>query len=215
MVSESMITETEKALAGLLYDSSEKKMTKTRHRAKRLYSKYNRLDPMEWKKRRKIIKKLIGKIGKKFLIEQPFYCDYGENIEIGDNFFSNMNFVILDGAKVKIGNNVMIAPNVGIYGTGHPLHVETRNKFIEYSYPITIGNNVWIGGSVVILPGVSIGDNSVIGAGSVVTKDIPSDSIAYGNPCRAVRTIDQEEAKLKEKYFKKLTKEEFEKFQDK
>lgn len=194
MAPETFMTETEKALAGLLYDSSEKKMTHTRHRAKKLYSKYNRLNPTAWKKRRKIMKKLIGKIGRKFLIEQPFYCDYGGNIEIGDNFFSNMNLVILDGAKVKIGNNVMIAPNVGIYGTGHPLHIETRNKFIEYSYPITIGNNVWIGGSVTILPGVTIGDNTVIGAGSVVTKDIPPNCVAYGSPCRVIRTIDQEEA---------------------
>lgn len=198
-------TESEKALAGFLYDSSDRKMTKTRRRAKRLYSEYNRLPPKASKKRRKIIRKLFGKIGKKFLIEAPFYCDYGKNIEIGNRFFSNMNLVILDGAKVKIGDNVMIAPNVGIYGTGHPFHVETRNRFIEYSFPVTIGNNVWIGGSTVILPGVAIGDNSVIGAGSVVTKDVPANTLAFGNPCRIIRTIDQEEAARKEKYFKTLT----------
>ncbi|MBZ3935187.1 sugar O-acetyltransferase [Methanimicrococcus blatticola] len=204
-----MMTEKEKAAAGLFYDSALKFFEKERHRAKNLYHKYNTCKPTNFKKRNKIIKKLFGKTGKKFLIEQPFYCDYGYNIEIGNNFFANMNCVMLDGAKIKFGNNVLIGPNVGFYGTGHPLDIELRNSFIEYSYPITVGNNVWIGGSVSVRPGVTIGDNVVIGTGSVVTRDIPSNSIAYGNPCRVVRKIDPEEVKLKEKYFKKLTKEEF------
>ncbi|MDV0444855.1 putative acetyltransferase [Methanimicrococcus sp. At1] len=206
-----MMTEKEKAAAGLLYDSALKSFEKERHRAKKLYHKYNICKPTAFKKRNRIIKKLFGKTGKNFLIEQPFYCDYGYNIEIGSNFFTNMNCVMLDGAKIKFGNNVMIGPNVGFYGTGHPLNVEIRNKFIEYSYPITVGSNVWIGGGVSIMGGVTIGDNSVIGAGSVVTKDIPANSVAYGNPCRVARTIDQDEAKRNEKYFKKLTKEEFKK----
>jgi len=201
-----MMTEKEKAAAGLLYDSTLKSFEKERHRAKKLYQKYNHCEPLNFKKRNKIIKKLLGKTGKDFLIEQPFYCDYGYNIEIGDRFFSNMNCAILDGAKVKFGDNVMIGPNVGFYGTGHPFEIELRKAFIEYSRPITVGNNVWIGGGVSVLAGVVIGDNVVIGAGSVVTKDIPSDSLAYGNPCRVVRKIDQEEAKKTEIYIKKHDK---------
>ena len=208
------MTEEEKAAAGLLYDSAEKYFAKGRQRAKNLCGKYNKCKPSNLKKRKKILRKLFGKIGKNCLIEQPFYCDYGCNIEVGDNFFTNMNCVILDGAKVKFGSNVMVGPNTGFYGTGHPFNVEIRNKFIEYSYPITVGSNVWIGGNVIVLPGVSIGDNSVIGAGSVVTKNIPANSLAFGNPCRVIRTINQEEAKQKEKYFKKLTREEFKKLKD-
>lgn len=202
-----MMTEKEKAAAGLLYDSSLNSFKKERRRAKKLYCKYNRCKPSKLKKRHNLIRKLFGKTGRKFLIEQPFYCDYGYNIEIGENFFANMNCVILDGAKVKFGSNVWIAPNVGFYATGHPLTVELRNAFIEYSRPITVGDNVWIGGGVSVLPGVTIGDNVVIGAGSVVTKDIPSDSLAYGSPCRIIRKIDQEEAEKTEIYIKERRKE--------
>ena len=198
-----MMNEKEKAAAGLLYDSAEKTFEKERRRTKKLCGKYNKCKTTNLKKRKKILHKLFGKIGKNCLIEQPFYCDYGYNIEVGNNFFTNMNCVILDGAKVKFGNNVMIGPNTGFYGTGHPFNIEIRNRFIEYSYPITVGNNVWIGGNVTVLPSVSIGDNSVIGAGSVVTKDIPADCLAFGNPCRVIRKISQEETKQKEKYFKK------------
>lgn len=209
------LTEKEKAAAGLLYDSALKSFEKERHRAKKLSHKYNHCKPTNFKRKNKIIKKLFGKTGKNFLIEQPFYCDYGYNIEIGDNFFANMNCVMLDGAKIKFGNNVLIGPNVGFYGTGHPLTLDIRHKFIEYSYPITVGNNVWIGGGVSVLPGVTIGDNCVIGAGSVVTKDIPANSIAFGNPCRVAKTIDWDEAKEKEIYYKKLTKKEFKKMNQK
>ena len=135
-------------------------------------------------------RKIVGKIGKNFLIEQPFMCDYGYNIEIGDNFYSNHNLIILDAGKVKIGDNVFIAPNCGIYTAYHPIDIVQRNKGLEYASNVKIGNNVWIGGNVTILPGVTIGDNCTIGAGSVVTKDIPSNSIAYGNPCKVARSLE-------------------------
>ena len=128
-------------------------------------------------------------------IEQPFRCDYGKNIEVGNNFFANYNCVILDVAKVTIGENVMFAPNVSIYTAGHPIHPESRNSGYEYGIPVTIGNNVWVGGNVVITPGVTIGNNVVIGAGSVVTKDIPDNVIAVGNPCRVIREITEEDRK--------------------
>ncbi|MNY21902.1 putative acetyltransferase [compost metagenome] len=124
-----------------------------------------------------------------FLIEQPFMCDYGYNIEIGKNFYSNHNLIILDAAKVTFGENVFVAPNCSFYTAGHPVNFAERNEGLEYAHPITVGNNVWIGGNVVVLPGVAIGDNSIIGAGSVVNKSIPENVIAVGNPCKVVKTI--------------------------
>ena len=118
-------------------------------------------------------------------------CDYGFHIEVGKNFFANYNCTILDVAKVKIGDNCQMAPNVSIYTAGHPLGASDRNKGLEYAYPITIGNNVWIGAGAIILPGVTIGNNVVIGAGSVVTKNIPAYSLAVGNPCRVIKRIDE------------------------
>ena len=132
---------------------------------------------------------LLQKLFDDFLIEQPFNCDYGYNIRIGENFYANVGCTILDVAPVTIGDNVMLAPNVNIYTAGHPLDAEIRNSGLEYAYPVNIGNNVWIGGNVTIVPGVTIGANTVIGAGSVVTKDIPANVVAVGNPCRVVRKI--------------------------
>ena len=123
------------------------------------------------------------------MIEPNFYCDYGYNIEIGENFYSNHNLVILDPAKVIFGDNVFIGPNCGFYTASHPLEAEERNKGIEMAKPIKVGNNVWFGGNVTVLPGVTIGDNCVVGAGSVVVKDIPANSVAVGNPCKLIRTI--------------------------
>lgn len=185
------MTEKEKAKQGLLYNPNyDEELIKERTKAQELCHKYNQLLPSEFENRGNILTKLCGKIGKQTLIEQPFYCDYGYNIEIGDNFYANHNLVILDGAKVKIGNNVFIAPNCGLYTAGHPIDYKQRNSGIEYAKPITIGNNVWIGGNVVILPGVTIGNNVVIGAGSVVTKEIPSNCVAYGNPCKVAKNIE-------------------------
>lgn len=182
--------EKEKMLAGELYDANyNKDLMEERLIAKDKCFEYNNIKPSKIEERTEVMRQILGKTGNQFLIEQPFICDYGYNIEIGENFYSNHNLVILDANKVKFGNNVFIAPNCGFYTAGHPLDYEARNKGLEYAKPIEVGNNVWIGGNVVVLPGVSIGDNVVIGAGSVVTKDIPSNSVAVGNPCRVIKNI--------------------------
>ena len=184
------MSEKEKMISGELYDANyNKELENERLEAKDLCYKYNNLKPSQEKERKKVLKKLLGNTKENFLIEQPFICDYGYNIEIGENFYSNHNLIILDGNKVKFGDNVFIAPNCSFYTAGHPLDVETRNRGLEYAKPIEVGNNVWIGGNVAVLPGVKIGDNVVIGAGSIVTKDIPSNVVAYGNPCRPVKHI--------------------------
>lgn len=159
---------------------------------KRLYN-YNNLPIEKWDQRKDLIKDILGSTGDVVEVESPFMADYGRNIHVGNNFFSNYNLVILDVAPVTIGENVMFAPNVGIYTAGHPLHPDSRNSGYEYGIAITIGNNVWVGANTCILPGVTIGDNVVIGAGSVVTKDIPDNALAYGNPCKAVRDITEED----------------------
>ncbi|WP_438351759.1 sugar O-acetyltransferase [Paenibacillus sp. FA6] len=186
------MTEKEKARKGLLYDNNhDKELLAERMRAKELCFDYNHLRPSQIVERNEILKELLGKTKSNFLIEQPFVCDQGYNIEIGENFYCNHNSVMLDAAKITFGDNVFIAPNCGFYTAGHPLDREQRNKGLEIAYPITIGNNVWIGGGVSILPGITIGNDAVIGAGSVVTKDIPSGVIAVGNPCRVLREITE------------------------
>ena len=137
----------------------------------------------------------MGKTGQRFCITAPFWCDYGCNIEIGENFYTNHNCVILDGAKVTFGDNVFVAPNCTFSTAGHPLDAEQRNQGLEYAYPITVGDNVWFGASVTVLPGVTIGSNVVIGAGSVVNRDIPDGVVAVGNPCRVLRKITEEDKK--------------------
>ena len=185
------MTEKEKMLRGEIYDANyDKELIEERLKIQDLCYEYNKLKPSQIDERTKLIKNIIGKTKEKFYIEQPFICGYGYNIEIGENFYSNHNLVILDSNKVKFGDNVFIAPNCGFYTAGHPLDVERRNKGLEYAKPITIGNNVWIGGNVVVLPGVTIGDNTVIGAGSIVNKDIPSNVVAVGNPCRVIKQIN-------------------------
>ncbi len=182
--------EKEKMLAGELYDANyNEDLMKERLIAKDKCFEYNNIKPSKIEERTEIMKQILGKTGNQFLIEQPFICDYGYNMEIGENFYSNHNLVILDANKVKFGDNVFIAPNCGFYTAGHPLDYETRNKGLEYAKPIEVGNNVWIGGNVVVLPGVTIGDNVVIGAGSIVTKDIPSNSVAVGNPCKVIKEL--------------------------
>ena len=137
-----------------------------------------------------VVKELLGKSENAF-INPPFYCDYGFNIEVGKNLFANYNCTIIDVAKVTIGDNCMLAPNVAIYTAGHPIHPDTRRSLYEYGKPVVIGDNVWIGGNAVILPGVTIGSNCVIGAGSVVTHDIPPWTVSAGNPCRVIRSITE------------------------
>ncbi|MDF2843505.1 MAG: transferase, hexapeptide repeat family [Herbinix sp.] len=165
---------------------------------KKIYE-YNLLPPDEEKKINDLIHDILGIAGKNTHIEQPFHCDYGKNIQVGDNFFANYNCIILDVGKVVIGDNVMFAPNVSIYTAGHPIHPESRNTGYEYGIGITIGDNVWIGGNVVITPGVTIGNNVVIGAGSIVTKDIPDNVIAVGSPCKVIREITENDRNY---YFK-------------
>ena len=182
--------EKEKMLVGELYDANyDKELIKDRYIAKDICYEYNNLKPSNIEGKEKIIKKLFAKTGKQITVEQNFWCDYGYNIYVGENFYANHNLVILDANKVEFGDNVFIAPNCGFYTAGHPLDYETRNKGLEYAKPIKVGNNVWIGGNVIVLPGVTIGDNVVIGAGSVVNKDIPSNVVAVGNPCRVIKEI--------------------------
>lgn len=161
---------------------------------KRIYE-FNNCRPEEREKAGKLLKEILGKTGEYVWIEAPFHCDYGYNIEVGENFFANYNLCILDVGRVKIGKNAQIAPNVSIYTAGHPVHPDSRNSGYEYGIDVTIGDNVWLGGNAVIMPGVNIGNNVVIGGGSVVTKDIPDNVIAAGNPCRVIREITEEDRK--------------------
>lgn len=161
-------------------------------KCRRLLQKLNNSDWTDFEGIAGIVKQLLGKSENAF-INPPFACDYGSHIEVGKNFAANYNCTILDVAKVKIGDNCLLAPNVAIYTAGHPIHPSTRNSAYEYGKEITIGDNVWIGGSSVICPGVHIGSNVVIGAGSVVTRDIPDWCVAAGNPCRVLRSITEED----------------------
>lgn len=161
---------------------------------RRILQRLNTVDRSDFDSIGKIVEELLGKSENAF-INPPFYCDYGTHIEVGKNFFANYNCTIIDVAKVKIGNNCQFAPNVSIYTAGHPIHPVSRNSLYEYGISVTIGDNVWIGGNTVILPGVHIGSNTVIGAGSVVTKDIPDWVVAAGNPCRVVKQITEEDKK--------------------
>lgn len=184
------MTEKNKMLSGVLYNPNDKILVDERHKARILFQKINVLNDDHIKERRTLIKSLLTNANKGLWIEPPFYCDYGYNIKIGKSVFINFNCCILDAAEVNIGNNVMFAPNVQIYTATHPIDAKTRNSWLEYAKPITIGNDVWLGGGVIVCPGVTIGDGAVIGAGSVVTKDIPKDVVAVGNPAKVIKKID-------------------------
>ncbi len=185
----------ERMLAGLPYKAWLDGLSEERVENKLKIREYNLLRPDEPEKRDALIRSILGHAGENVHIEPPFHCDYGKNITVGKNFFTNFNCTILDVGKVVIGDNVMFAPNVAIYTAGHPIHPDSRNSGYEYGIAITIGNNVWIGGNVVVNPGVTIGNNVVIGSGSVVTKDIPDNVIAVGNPCKVVREITEDDRK--------------------
>ena len=187
------MTQKERMLANLPYKAWMDGLSEERLENKKRIYQYNHLPPEQWNEQVDLLKRILGKIGDEVYIEPPFHCDYGYNIEVGENFYANYNLVILDVGKVRIGKNVMFAPNVSIYTAGHPVHPDSRNSGYEYGIDITIGDNVWIGGNVCVLPGVKIGDNVVIGAGSVVTKDLPDNVIAVGNPCRVIRKITKED----------------------
>ena len=197
-----MKSDKEKMLVGHPYLANGSELVGERLFAKELLFEFNNLRPAQVEARNAILQKLFGKTGRNFYVEPPFRCDYGYNIEIGDNFYANYNLVILDCARVQIGDNVFIAPNVGIYTAGHPIHSDLRNQELEFALPIEIGNSVWIGGNVVINPGIKIGDNTVIGSGSVVTKNIPPNVVAVGNPCKVLRSITEDDKSYYYKRFK-------------
>jgi acetyltransferase-like isoleucine patch superfamily enzyme len=188
------MTEKEKMMHQMMYDANyDKELLEERKMAKELCYDFNQLRPNKEEAQKDIIRRLFGMTPENFTIIAPFWCDYGYNIEIGENFFANHNMVVLDCAKVKFGNNVFVAPNCCFTTAGHPVDVRQRNKGLEYACPITVGNNVWIGAGCTILAGVEIGDNSIIGAGSVVTKSIPSNVIAVGVPCKVLREITEKD----------------------
>lgn len=190
-----MMTQKERMIAQLPYLASDPELVEDRKRAKQVWHAFNRLGPDEFAQGQAMLRNLFAETGEGMYIEPTFRCDYGYNIHIGHNFYSNYNLIILDIAPVYIGHNVMIGPNVGIYTAGHPIHPLARQSGYEYGIRIEIGDNVWIGASAVINPGVKIGENTVIASGSIVTKDIPANCLAGGNPCRVIREIkDRDQA---------------------
>jgi len=181
----------ERMLAGLPYKAWLDGLAQEQLENKKRIYEYNLYPPDEKEKIDKAIRNILGKVGENVVILAPFHCDYGRHIEVGDNFAANYNCVILDVGKVTIGDNVMFGPNVSILTAGHPIHPVSRNSGYEYGIAISIGDNVWIGGQTVVNPGVKIGNNVVIGSGSVVTKDIPDNVVAVGNPCRVLRAVTE------------------------
>lgn len=187
------MTEKEKSHAGMLYQPGDPQLAADRDETvKKLYD-YNHIHPLNREERQAAIGKLLGSAGKNCIVEQPLFCTYGYNTTVGDNFFLNVNCKLMDSGKITIGDNVFIAPNVCIITEEHAMDTAQRIQGLEYTHPVTIGDNVWICAGVLVLPGVTIGANSVIGAGSVVTKDIPPDSLAVGNPCRVIRKVNENE----------------------
>ncbi len=198
------MTEKERMLSGKLY-RVDKELEMAHIKPQRLIKKFNATE--DYLERADILKELFGSVDKNCYIEPPFRCEYGTNIYIGNNFYANFDCLFLDVNKIIIGNNVMLGPRVCIYTAGHPIDAEIRSSQLEYGKPVTIGNDVWIGGSVVINPGINIGNNVVIGSGSVVTKDIPSDVVAAGNPCKVIRKITEKDREYwqaqKDEYYSK------------
>ena len=185
------MTEKEKMLRGMLYYADDSTLCADRVRAKELCHAYNQLRPSDAAGMRELLQRLLGETGETFCVTAPFWCDYGYNIHLGKNFYANHNCVILDCAKVTFGDHVMVGPNCGFYTACHPIDPQQRREGVEFARPITVGNDVWFGGSCTVLPGVTIGDGCVIGAGSVVTRDIPANTVAAGNPCRVLRSISE------------------------
>lgn len=183
------MTEQEKMQAGVLYQADAPELVQARQRAKELCCRFNLDAVLSPETGGQLLRELLGKAGDHISIQPIFWCDYGFNIRMGSQIEINHNCVILDCASVTFGNHVFIGPNCGFYTAGHPLDSDARNSGLEFARPITIGDNVWIGGNVSVLPGVTIGSCSVIGAGSVVSRDIPPNVVAAGNPCRVLRPI--------------------------
>lgn len=189
----------ERIAKGMLFTDMDEGLPEERLRGKELMYEFNHTRPSETAKRLALIHDMLGSVGENVWIEPPVHFAYGRNISIGDNFYANFNLTIVDDYHVTIGNNVLIAPNVTLSVTGHPIDPELRKTGQMYAFPITLEDNVWIGSNVVITPGVTIGENSVIGAGSVVTQDIPPNVVAVGVPCKVLRAISDRD---KEFYFK-------------
>lgn len=205
--------EKERMLQGKLYIAQGEALTRDNRKSRKLTRLFNNTTEEQKEYRSELLKELFKSIGEKIYIEPPFRCDYGCNISIGENFYANYDCIILDVCNVNIGNNVFFAPRVNIFTAGHPIDAEIRNEMLEFGKPVRIGNNVWVGGNTVINPGVTIGNNVVIGSGSVVTKDIPDNVIAVGNPCRVLREISDTDReyweKQKQEYYEDM--KEFEK----
>ena len=183
------MTEKEKSYAEMLYQPGDPELVADREITVRKLTEYNGIDPLDREARDRAIRGIFGKAGKNCVVEQPLFCTYGYNTTVGDNFFLNVNGKLMDSGKITIGNNVFIAPNVCIITEEHAMDVEQRIQGLEDTHPVTIGDNVWICAGALVLPGVTIGEGSVIGAGSVVTKDIPAHCLAVGNPCKVIRKL--------------------------
>lgn len=184
------MTEKEKMLSGQIYNACDPELLIELNQCKDKLQEYNNLRPSDLKSKLQLLQTILGSCDENVFINQPFYCDYGKHIRVGKRFFANFHFTVLDEAFVTIGDDAFIGPNVSIYTACHSTNPTERNTRQEWAKPVSIGNNCWIGGSVTILPGVTIGDNCTIGAGSVVTHDIPSNSIAVGNPCRVIKQCE-------------------------
>ncbi|WP_275444721.1 sugar O-acetyltransferase [Paenibacillus sp. ACRRX] len=183
------MNEKEKSHAGMLYQPGDPELVADRADTVNKLYEYNNIHPLDREAREIAIRGLLGKTGDNCVVEQPLFCTYGYNTTVGDNFFLNANCKLMDSGEITIGNNVFIAPNVCLITEEHAMDVEQRIAGLEYTHPVNIGDNVWICAGAIVLPGVTIGANSVIGAGSVVTKDIPPDSLAVGNPCKVIRSL--------------------------
>ncbi len=176
-----------------IYFCTEEGFAEAQREVMEILYDYNHTRPSETKKREEILKKFLAEAGEGLYLESPFHASWGKNTHFGAHCYANFNLTLVDDGEIWIGDSVMFAPNVTVTATGHPVEPELRKKTAQFSIPVRIGNNVWIGANAVILPGVTIGDNSVIGAGSVVTKDIPANVVAVGNPCRVLREIGEKD----------------------
>ncbi len=185
-----MVSEKEKMLTGELYDPSDPELVAGRRRARRLTRQFNGTGETEMEKRESLVRELFGSVGDSPHIEPPFRCDYGDNIHVGDGFYANFDCVILDVCPVEIGGNCWLGPGVHIYTATHPLDAETRVEGPEYGKPVTLGNNVWVGGGAIINPGIEIGDDAVIASGAVVTDDVSDNVVVGGNPAKVIKKLD-------------------------
>ena len=184
------LTQRQRMLAGQLYQANDPELNAARRRARALLARFNNADPEAFAERRAVLDELFGSVGSGALVNPSLRCDYGFNITLGRNVFFNFDCVLLDCNRIDIGDDVQLAPGVHIYTATHPLDAAARRAGAEFALPVRIGSGVWLGGRAVVCPGVTIGDNTVVGAGSVVTKDLPAHVLAVGNPCRVVRSLD-------------------------